>query len=509
MMWLAYAPQDAWYLGYVALVPFMFAVVGAQRRQAFGIALLWGMGWWLLAMWWLVYPTWAGYIAACAVFLPIYSVLFGLGARWMHGRWRRSWPATVALLWAAIELARSRLSGLAFPGYLLGETQWQNVRLIQIADLAGTYGVSFLVAYVNMVVFAVLSAWTDRRGGRRRASLRWAWRHAVIAALALGGSVLYGAYRMRTVPLGEGLTFASVQGNVPQRVKEESGSTVEVIRTHIRLSAEALGEAGVEVVVWPETMVPVALSQSPFGWVRETIVRDVVGQAGVPFIIGSLFETPGRDLAAWEEADWEPKWKGQRTYNSAYVIDERGEITGRYDKVRPVLFSEYIPFRRTLPFLRWFVPGNFGGLTPASKQRLMEVKGRKVGIAICYEDMMGDLFARARRKGAEMMVVITNDGWFRESGELAYHFSTAVFRAVENRMGVIRSANTGVTGGIDPLGRAKTVPAHVPCVFVHRVETSEARTIYTGVGDTPLWIAGAGLVLALGGSVARHYLRGL
>ncbi|MFH0964557.1 MAG: apolipoprotein N-acyltransferase [Planctomycetota bacterium] len=494
LLLLAFAPFDQGYLAYVALVPFFWAFVRVPRRTAFHVGLFFGIAWWLASVWWIAYPTLAGYLAMCLLFLPVYSVIFVVCARWMRDRWPRGWIAAWALLWVALEALRSSLWRLSFPLFLLGHTQWRYARLLQTADLAGAYGLSFLVAYANACLFALL----DKRAPKVKGKVLLA--HAAAFAAALCASLAYGEYRLRTVPTRPAFSFATVQGNIPQEVKE-TGDLTDIVRAHVRLTAEALSgpEGDVDLVLWPETMLPVPLSFPEVSDLRDTVLRHVVGRAGTPFLIGALFATPiERD--ALEGADAIP---GLRLYNSAYLVSPEGEILSRYDKMKPIIMSEYIPFQRTLPFLRRIVPENFGYLYPGRGQTIFDVKGVPVAVVICYEDMMSDLARHARAKGARVLVNLTNDGWFRESSELAYHFSTAVFRAVENRSAVIRSANTGVTGWIDPLGVPSTLAPHRLAVFRATVRTCDLKTPYSILGDAPLWLASAALLLALGLSLLR------
>jgi len=485
LLTLSFAPSKHGYLAYVALAPFFRALFRVPRRHVFALSFLFGLAFWLVNVYWLAYCTVAGYLALCA-YLPVYTALFGVGARRLRERFPRAWMIVVPLLWTSLELVRSNVWSLAFPTFLMGHTQWSFLPMIQIADIGGVYLLSAIVVYANAIVVALLE--TRRTDGRSAIERRLCVVHGAAFALVVILSLAYGAWRLRTVPLTEGPVIASVQGNIPQEVKESRVETRKIVETHVELTLKALGELPEkpDLIVWPETMIPVAFSFPVAAGERTLLLDRLAPLAGTPMLVGSLFVTPAPD--AGDPPDHFD------AFNSAFLIDPAGEIVARYDKMRPILFSEKLPFKRALPFLRRVVPANFGYLSAGREQTLFPLGDLRLAVLICYEDLMADLAGSAVRSGADILINITNDAWFKESGELVYHMSAAVFRAVENRVPVFRAANTGLSASIDPLGRVKHIPSNVPDILFDRVKICRQTTCYQTTGDLPWW----GLAVAVG-----------
>ena len=484
---LSFAPSKHGYLAYVALVPFLRVLFRAPRRHVFALSFLFGLAFWLVEVCWLAHCTVLGYLVLCA-YLPVYTVLFGIGARRLRQRFPRAWIIAVPLLWTSLELVRSNTWSIAFPMFLMGHTQWSFLAIIQIADIGGVYLLSAIVVYGNAVVVALLE--TFERGAYRSIRRRRCWVHAAAFTLLVILSLTYGVWRTRSIPLTPGPTIASVQGNIPQEVKRSPIETEKIVQTHVQLTEKVLAEMPEkpDLIVWPETMIPVAFSSPDAADERKLLLDRLAPLAATRMLVGSVFVTPVPN--AGERLD------DFAAFNSAFLIDPSGEIVARYDKTRPILFSEKLPFTRLLPFLRHLVPRSFGYLTAGRHQTLFPLGDHRFAVVICYEDMMADLAGSAARRGADILVNITNDAWFKQSGELAYHMSAAVFRAVENRVPVFRAANTGLSASIDPLGRIRQIPPHVGDVLFDRVKICTNTTCYQLAGDLPWWI----LAVALGGA---------
>ena len=195
------------------------------------------------------------------------------------------------------------------------------------------------------------------------------------------------------------------------------------------------------------------------------------------------------------------KDQGWHFYNTAYLMDSAGEIVDRYDKIHLVLFSEWIPLKHTLKFLRVLVPGDFGTLQPGARNVVFQTGGRKFGVAICYEDTYARRMRAIKNAGADFALNITNDAWFRASEELEQHLAISVFRAVESRIGVFRCGNTGLTGVVDPTGRiVSTAPRDEEATFAARVRWCSTPSVYARRGDLFAWaciLAGLGGILGL------------
>jgi len=501
LAWAAFPPADLAPLAWVALVPWLI-LIGRQRplrAGAWSLALGWAF--FLLSIHWIRFVTPPGWIAL-AFYCGLYWAVAGVGIAWLRTR-RVPVLLSAPLLITALELLRSRLL-TGFPFIFMGHTQYRFLPIIQVADLAGVYGVSFLVILVNAAIAEGVLSWRRRRalvlGG------------AAAALLLVVGALTYGMMRLNAYqPRGE-VTALLVQANIPQDIKHSNSyeDSDALLRTHIDLTLQSRERP--EIILWPETMFP-----APINLVQDTdfisrlltysnpdlspkerakrekdiheygaflqrcreALLEVAQRGGTTLLIGS--ETNDRET--------------ERRYNSAYLLTPQGNVLGRYDKIHLVIFGEYTPLLDALPFLKTFRPPEMGeDLSPGIQRTLLDLPLKsggtaRFGVTICYEDADADLFRRFVRDGAEFMVTLTNDGWFKDSSELDQHLAVSVFRAVENRVGLARDANTGISAIIDPLGRMKTLTLpdgrrrEVKGTLLGQVALSNMRSFYTARGD--------------------------
>jgi apolipoprotein N-acyltransferase len=355
----------------------------------------------------------------------------------------------------------------------LGHTQASNILLIQVADITGVAGISFLVAAFNVVVWEIVKSLDSRRRtldassppnvpglsarkGQRLTSDHF--RPALVYCLLLVATLAYGAWRMSALSDGPKLRVALIQGNIALGDYWDQRLDADNVERHLELSRAALA-AKPDLVIWPETAFPQFLWDHPelFGEVK-LLPR----QSGVPLIFGAVTR------------------EGGNYFNSALIVDRSGEVSAVNPKQHLVVFGEYIPFRKELPFLADIVP--IDDFTPGQKPTLFPVReGVQAGTLICFEDTLPWLARRLTREGANVLVNITNDAWFRDSAQPETHLNNALFRAVENRRPLVRATNTGVSCLIDSRGVVGT------CVQ----DKDKRRTLVRGwaVGDI---VPGAG-----------------
>jgi apolipoprotein N-acyltransferase len=378
------------------------------------------------------------------------------------------------LVMAAIELCMPQI----FPFYL-AMSQAPAPALIQIADLTGPIGVTALMVAWNG---ALVDAWHARRAGQRRL------RPLVVSSAFVVVALVYGAVRIHQVDVARAaapkVKTGLVQANVGILEKWDPAEFAQLLATHQRLSGE-LASAGAELVVWPESSYPYALPR-PFEheWPAGD-PRRVRGGFDTPLLFGALTRTTGRPQ---KPADRYP-------YNTALMMDAAGNITGAYDKVFLMLFGEYIPFYDTIPWFTKLFPeaSNFSrGSEPGSFP--LSVKGRdyKLGPLICYEDILPSFTRRVAKLSPNALVNITNDAWFGRTAEPYQHLALAVFRAVENRLELVRAVNTGVSAHVDAAGRvlARTdsvdpaeTPDAPPSTLLVDLAMLEGGGLYRHVGD--------------------------
>lgn len=390
-----------------------------------------------------------------------------------------------------------------FPWFFMGHTQYRNLPAIQIADVTGVYGISFVVVTVNACIADCVVLW-GRRGGRRRMAALVVW-----TLLLLAGEFGYGAYRLRQYAPRVGPQICVVQGNTPQslKMKTDLASCLEMLRSYEAASLEAEGQP-IDLVVWPETMVPGYFNLvDHLEWLGEgdfttlakaslATMKRLSERLKAPLLVGGqAYAQHGEEF---------------RVYNSAFFFKsdyfaENGRIFDRYDKIHLVPFGEFVPFRESLPFLKKILSrlaGYIPDFSHGEEAKVFHLGDKRFGVLICYEDTIAPLVRKFRYRdgevAADFLLNISNDGWFCGSSELDQHLAICAFRAVENRVGIARSVNTGISGFIAPNGRIEAVlekdgrRKQVTGALVRPVLIDERVTFYSAHGETlaPLCLVG-------------------
>ncbi len=482
LLWLCYFPVACGWLAWVALVPLLALVRSPARpRTVYFCAFAGGLAFFWPALQWLrvaddrMYFTWA--------FLATYSALYFPLAVWLLRLFdrRTALPLvlTVPVVWTALEFFRSNFIG-GFATVLLGSTQhdWPGgfgwyclshsqhafLPLIQVSDLTGAYGVSFLVAAVNGLLFEVLYArrWlfvSTEEPARYRPLALLAQAAAVLALLLL--TFAYGAWRLRQGGFDEGPRVALVQGNIDQRIRNDTGDTdpatrdkaaSAIVRDYMELSALAAAYRP-DLIVWPET-------SWPYDWVE---TAPGVPDAECAALAREYARRWRADLLAGMNVTVGGPPQRPLRYNSAVLIDREGRLAGRYDKIHRVPFGEYVPLREALPFMNRFAPYDFDySVRPGVEHTRFPVAGHdkrnfSYGVVICYEDT-DPVSARPYGGGdgkapADFVLNVSNDGWFNGTSEHDQHLAICRFRAVECRRSVARAVNMGISAVIDGNGR--------------------------------------------------------
>jgi apolipoprotein N-acyltransferase len=334
--------------------------------------------------------------------------------------------------------------------------------------MCGVYGVSFLVVLSNTAVFLVLTKvlgndWYGRKIRNKHAAVC-----VLFSVLMVAGAYIYGEKRMKRIDAlikdARTIKLSVVQGNINQAIKWDRSFQRQSINTYIRLSVSAKNKP--DIIVWPETATPFYFL---YDQALTDMVKDGICDTGSDFLIGSPSFVQKDDLIEF--------------YNSAYLMGSKGDVYGKYDKSHLVPFGEYIPFGKYLPFLNKMVEG-VGDFKSGEKGKVLQWQDLKLGIQICYEVIFPDLSAALVRNDAALLINITNDAWYGRSSAPYQHFSMAVFRAVENRRSLVRSANTGISGFIDPCGRViDRTEIFNEAVITRAMPVIYKKSIYTQYGD--------------------------
>jgi apolipoprotein N-acyltransferase len=360
--------------------------------------------------------------------------------------------------WVALEYLRAYLL-TGFPWALLGYTQYRTLPLIQIADLTGVYGVSFLILLVNVLLFQ-LWRWVRGKDGAHYPLLATA---AVIPLFLL--TIWYGFISLNRDLPGTTVKVALAQGNIPQDVKWNPAFQEETVSIYERLSRQSAG-SGATLIIWPESSLPFFFQKEPRYSER---ISSLAKELGAALIVSSpaLEPAEGRD----------------RLLNSAFLIAADGSTVGRADKFHLVPFGEYVPLAKLLPFVNKMVEG-IGDFSPGRSVSPLPAAFGKLGVLICFEGIFPEISREYVNRGARLLVNITNDAWFGNSSAPYQHLSMTVFRAVENRVPLVRSANTGITAIIDSRGHVRGMTG----LFREALLTGEVRigheqSFYSRYGD--------------------------
>jgi apolipoprotein N-acyltransferase len=399
----------------------------------------------LLASYLALYP------ALCAVLTARAVRLFGLKGLWLA-------PAC----WVATEWMRGWVGG-GFPWALLGTSQATVTPVIQLASVTGVFGVSALVALVSAAA-AVTALTTQSRQ-------RWAAAGVLVLVAVVTALGVWRVAGGSLVTQGPVLKVGLLQGNVQD--KWNPLYRQEILDRYLRLSQQVIS-VGARLVVWPE-------SSTPFFFEAESAdaepVRELARTTRTSMVIGTdQFE---RDAA------------GDRIYNSVVMIGEDGASRGTYRKMQLVPFGEYVPLKKLLFFVGPLVQ-KVSDFSPGTEPVVLESAGVRTGVAVCYEVVYPWIPRAFAARGAQLLTTITNDSWFGRSSAPYQHFEQASVRAVEQGRYLVRAANTGISGVVDPYGRVlQASPLFEETALTADVRLISSRTIYSYLGDVVAWVCAA------------------
>jgi apolipoprotein N-acyltransferase len=412
------------------------------------------------------------------------------------------WALKCGALWVALEMFLGRfLSG--FPWDFLGVSQYKILPLIQISSSTGVYGVSFLIVWFSVALMLAAVALV------RRPHVRGTWlKELALPMLTIAIVIAHGLSVIRDQQPARGETkIALIQPSIPQTlIWDESENSNRFVQL-IALSEKAL-EAKSDLMIWPEASVPNMLRHHE---ATGEAILNLAQKHKVWAIVGS------------DDAELRPGGRTMRDvdyFNSAFSISPEGRLTGIYKKRQLVIFGEYIPFVKTLPFMKYLSPAGETGFTPGSAPVPfnLESLGVIASVLICFEDTFPHLVRQYVEPHTDILVNLTNNGWFGESAAQWQHAATAVFRAVENRIPLVRCANNGLTCWVDATGRMHEVyfpedkdiyKAGFKMVRVPVLGEGETRTLsfYTRYGDVFGWTCFGLMAANLAFIYIRHGLK--
>ncbi|MFM7058238.1 MAG: apolipoprotein N-acyltransferase [Planctomycetota bacterium] len=482
LLWASFTPLEWAPLAWIALIPLLQVARASilPRRCALWLWLAGFLGALAMLQWMrLGHPAMYLALAALAAYLGCYFPVFIWLVRRAGGRGLPLWCAA-PVIWTALEYLRSWLF-TGFSWYYLGHSQYQWTPLIQIADVTGAWGLSFLLAWFAGLAAASVPQRLLQRTGIQLSPAQTP--PGTAAWLAFGivfcGCWVYGLVRQQPADsFPPGPVVALIQGHFPPELKHDNELVLTRYRVHNSLMQQSI-PLQPDLVVWPETMFPwpersaapelsdtEILAQLPLDVVRDygsesSLLVDQFRSGEVQQSLAGHSKAAGSALMIGLEAVVAHKDR-LRLYNSAAFIRPDLGYIGRYDKIHRVIFGEYIPLKDLFPWLTQLTPFGSGfGIDAGEETAVFEYGGWRFVPLICFEDTVPRLVRRmaqerdAAGRSGDLLVNLTNDGWFRGSSELDQHLITAAFRCVENRIPMVRSVNGGISAFIDGDGRIR------------------------------------------------------
>lgn len=511
-----FAPLSVWPVAFVCMVPWLILTARtSQASRVYFYSYVLGLASFLINMRWMYAATGWGYLGL-SLYQAAYFPLVACPVR--HAVRRRRWPLAVVfpLIWTGSEMLRAVVI-TGFPWFYLSHSQYSVLTMIQISDLVGAYGVSFVVAAVNGAIADVILVKLRARSGSDGMPARSARFSVVLAIVLVAATVIYGQVQLRSGTTTEGPKVAVIQGDYLVSVDGPDADDRDKMRRYFSM-LEAAAKEKPDLFLLPETpwimyLNPEArdfgqtdffrISRDSFAKFKHYATR---GNAYVVVGSASLVQTPNDLLAS------------ERRYNSATVFHPDGSEPGRYDKIHLVYFGEVVPFRfgrlrfvylwlnQIMPFsgadqgLEYsLTSGNeFRSFTmePASQPG----RSYRFGVPICYEDVMPYVSREfvsggSNTKRVDFLLNISNDGWYGHGSQQPQHLAICVFRAVENRVGIARAVTTGVSAFIEPSGqvhdRVRGDPANgwpgESGYAISRIGVDSRYSMYSRYGDWFAW----------------------
>lgn len=431
------------------------AALGCTGKDCFRIGYVAGLTFWLASLHWLLripvtgFPIlgWVALSAFCAVYQGVWVWLcwkafpirvpqstvrnFESSSRLARLRW----TFLCAALWVALEMIRSRLLS-GFPWSLLGVSQYEMTPLLQISSFTGVYGVSFLVAWTSVSLLSATLMLLRPQADRTTCASE-----VFLPLLAVSVAFATGYYRMTHTPTGErSIRLTLIQPSIPQSMIWQPDANDHRFETLLSLSEQALSNQ-TDVLLWPEAALP-ELNEASYAALTNLAVKHKVW-----FIFGA------------DDVQYRPGATNTDDllfFNAAWLISPRGLIADTYHKRRLVIFGEYVPLADWLPFTKWFttITGSFTAGTKATQFPLRDLDVTAAPL-ICFEDVFPHGVRDHVTEDTDLLVNLTNDGWFGEGSEQWQHAANATFRAIENGVPLVRSCNNGLTIWIDEVGRIR------------------------------------------------------
>lgn len=483
---------------WVGLIPLILIVRDCKGREALGYGWISGLVFFGVSLQWLGTVTWGG-VFILTMYCGFYFALWAVGVRllWRGHRILSSaanirFALSGACAWVVLEWFRGHLL-TGFPWNELGTALYSNLPMIQTADLAGVYGISFLIVFTNIIMLmtvlrlrAEIQMMIHERESFQITRLR-PHLDFFLGVVLLMGVYGYGLQKLFERPGGEVVTLktALIQGNIAQDMKWDKARFDHILSVYGGLT-ESAAWIKPDLIIWPE-------SATPSGFLENREVFERVNTLSRDHEFSLIFGS--NDTVALLD------------YTGAFHLTPGGEAMEYYYKMHLVPYGEYVPLRRFMPWMRKIVPIG-DGFTPGTEPKIFVLPQSRLRLAplICFEDIFSYLARQRALQGAHAFVNLTNGGWYGESAGVYQHLANAIFRSVETRRPTIRATNTGITCWIDAKGAIRDrFPPFVEGFVVCEVSIAAGelpQTFYTRHGDVFVLICWIIITLALAGKIS-------
>jgi apolipoprotein N-acyltransferase len=515
----------------VALLPLLVALGrvprGFERPRPFrtfllgwitGITYFWGTLYWLIDVMVtfgnLAFPIAVLLAGLLILYLALFPALFAVIVGYARRQLGVSGLLIAPAVWTATELARGYLL-TGFPWVPLGNSQVTILPIAQLASAIGVYGLSALVAAPAAAAAYGFHYGSDQsylrgRSRSRSSELIARWSALGVVSVLIAGVALWGQMRVSASELlrqGSPLKVGIVQGNIKQQVKWQASWRDRILESYLDMSYK-VSQQGVSLIVWPEASMPFLFEEDAR---RSEMVRRLARDTGAFLLLG------GDQVERRRTPDTKDRW-----FNSAFLLRPDGAVAGTYKKMQLVPFGEYVPFAHIFTFAGPIIEAvdnfsagqrvdllRFNGGTVAAGELPAHAGSNGNGASsafamavlttgICYEAVFPHLAREAVLAGSQLLTTITNDAWYGTSSAPFQHFEQASMRAIEQGRYLVRSANTGISGVVDPYGRViARSDMFVPATLTAEVRLLEPWTLYARIGDAFAYACVALTVLAL------------
>lgn len=525
LLLFSFPPYNLNFLAFFALVPVLFVIHRSNLKKALGYSIIFSFPFYCFLLFWMnAYMAVVG-VAFVTVVYGSYFIIALMVINLTSKAYPRYRVIITPFIWIAIDYIRSfGFLGCTFGS--IGYTQHNFPRFIQVADIGGEQLVSFILVLFNAGLTEVVPYLTSLAFKKRAFSSTqgqtllnseitsgfssYYYIPFFISVILIVFSLIYGTIKLnKPVPDGPEMKISLIQGLSSPRTawKSEKWKTLNRLTELSRESCEE--HSDIDLIVWTETAIrtslrPNIIHGSPYHMRIQRLIREL----GTYFIIGSpdnyLREKEGEINPAHLETIYPTKDEEEVWTNSAYYLNPQGEIIDKYDKIQLTPFGEHFPLGKVFPALQKVLDRftDSAGFTPGNRFTLFNYKNYKFGVVICWEGTYGYLIRNFVKAGADFIINISNDMWTKTEAGHFQHFTTTIFRAVENRIWFVRAGNDGVTAFINPYGIVENMlPIQKPGYLVGEIGPRASITFYTRYGNTlpmvSLVVSGASFIFSI------------